>query len=252
MAALLTYEKDVLGFHISGHPLDQHDAAMRTFRTATVAAAKNMNDEAAAVLGVMLSSVRITQVRNGPSAGEKMAMLTVVDKTGTMDGVVFASTFKEAAMHLQDGQPVFLTGRIDRKRGEPQIIVDQVIKPEDAPRYLAGAIELDFIEDADGMSLESTMSMAAGLIQQHAITPSGNGARPAEIYINVITNGKRVQLRSGKLRAVAEPLLLNRLNDLLGANCVRLRRASSPPVRRNGTRGNGIAGNRPKRQAAGV
>jgi DNA polymerase III subunit alpha len=191
--------------------------------------------------------VRITHVRNGKSAGEKMAMLTIMDKTGSMDGVVFASTFKETAMVLQDGKPVFLVGRIDRKRGEPQIIVDQAIRPEDAPRYLAGAIELDFIEDADGMSIESNMSMAAGLIQQHATVPSGNGARQADVFINVITDGRRVKLHSKRLRAVAEPHLLNRLRDLLGADRVRIQPSSAPPVRRNTARGNGIAGSRNQR-----
>ena len=240
-------EKEVLGFHISGHPIDRYESALRTFRTAEVKEIADLNHDQIVVLGGMMSRVRITQVRNGRSAGEKMAMIGLTDKTGTIEGVVFSSTFQKAGPHLQTDAILFLVARIDRSRGtEPQIIVDQILRPEDAPRYLTRSIELEFDVSAQNGSLESMMSFASGILQQAGQSRVVDGARPAEVLVRILTGEKRVTLRPGRLRAIVDDHLLRQLCDLLGEERVRII-PGPPPSRNNGnhrrSQGNG-AGHR--------
>jgi DNA polymerase-3 subunit alpha len=239
---MLAFEKDVLGFHVSGHPLDQHQRTLATFCNATIASLSNMNHDATVIVGGVLSSVRPTFVKQGKSAGEKMAMITLQDKTGQMDGVVFSSVFAKCGAAVQGDSIVLVIGRVDKQRGEPQIIADNVIPAIDAPKHLAGRIEVDVMDDARLGPIESRLQMLSGYLQQaNASATAGavNGWRAAEVLINLHCEGKRYALKCGRVRAIADSALLQNLVDVAGdADKVRMVSAG-PPKRaedRNGQR----------------
>ena len=144
----LANEKEVLGIHLSGHPTDEHADAIRRYATSDLRGLEQAADGRTVLVGGMLSEVRITVVRSGRSAGEKMAMITLEDRVGQLDGVVFSSVFAREAAHLQSQAVVMLVGRTDRSRGRLQIIVDRVVPIHEAPRHFTSRIELVF--DADG------------------------------------------------------------------------------------------------------
>ncbi|HEX5690569.1 MAG TPA: OB-fold nucleic acid binding domain-containing protein, partial [Roseiflexaceae bacterium] len=201
----------------------------------------NLNHDTTIIIGGVLSSVRPTFVKQGKSAGEKMAMITLQDKTGQMDGVVFSSVFAKCGAAVQSDAIVLVIGRVDKQRGEPQIIADNVIAAIDAPKYLAGRIEVDLLEDAASGPIESRMQMLAGYLQQaNAAATSGavNGWRAADVFINVHHDGKRYALKCSRFRAIADHNLMQSLIDVAGdPNRVRLVSAGVP--KRNNDERNG-------------
>ncbi|HRQ76391.1 MAG TPA: DNA polymerase III subunit alpha [Phycisphaerales bacterium] len=237
----LGHEKEVLGFHVSGHPLDRHEPMLRQFRTASIAQLAEMQNDQPVVLGGILTRVRLTMVKQGRSAGEKMAIIAIADKTGSIEGVIFADLFKECAHLLLDDAVLYMVAKVDRSRGEPQIKVEHVYRPEDAPRYLARAVEIDFIEDAGGDSVESQMAMAAGLLKQAGAARTVNGGVPVDVLLNLYAEGKCIRMRAGRMKVIADPSLIDRLRELLGQPRVRIVPGGAPPARQNG---NG----RPRRQ----
>jgi DNA polymerase III subunit alpha len=244
----LQHEKDVLGFHISGHPLDRHEASLRAYRTHTLAQAASLQHDHPVALGAMLTRIRHTNVRTGRSAGERMAMISLMDKTGALEGVVFSDAFRTCAHVLQSDAVLLFTGRMDTRRGEAQIIVEQAIRPEDAPRFLARAVEIEFFDDPEADPLPPLMSMVSGVLQQ-ASAARGDGGRPAEVFIHVLSDNRRITLRPSRLRTVvAEPALLAHLRDLVGESRVRII-AGQPPV---APRVNGSGAYAPRREPAGV
>jgi DNA polymerase-3 subunit alpha len=229
----LAYEKETLGIHVSGHPLDEIADEMARYVTADSTSIEEIAGEASVVLGGILARVRITMVRNGRSAGEKMAMITVQDKIGSVDGVVFSSVFARDAHLLQDNAVVLLVGRVDRSRGSTQLIVDQVLRLEDAPRHLASCLEITFREDQHNGDLASQMRMAAGELQRAGAASVGAAGRPCDVMITVCTAGKRVAMKPSRLRVCPEPILLDRLRDLVGPDHVRII-GGGAPTRSNG------------------
>ncbi|MHC5113117.1 MAG: DNA polymerase III subunit alpha [Planctomycetota bacterium] len=232
----LAGEKETLGIHVSGHPLDQHEDALREFCSVDTKSVANVPNERAVVLGGMLTRVRLTVVKNGKSAGQKMAMLTIQDKQGSMDGVVFSDVFAREAAQLHEGAIVLLAGRIDHTRGSAQIIVDQVIRMEDAARHLARGLELSFADEATDEPLVSRMQMVAGVLQQSGAAPGGDGGRPVGVTVHLRTAGKRVTLKPGSVRVIPDAVLLERLRDLCGAGGVRVIGGAvpEPPQKRRG------------------
>jgi len=226
---MLANEKQTLGFHVSGHPLDEHERALAGFCNNTIAGLADAVNEKQVALGCILSSIRLTTVKRGASAGEKMAMVTLQDKTGSVEGVVFSDVFKHVAHHLHEDAVIVVVGRVDRSRGDVQIRVEDVFPPDDAPARLAGAIELHFVEQPDGDPLPPQMQMVAGLINQAAAgrvangrNGNGNGHQSTDLIIRVSTNGQDVLLRPQRLRLTPDQNLLERLRSVLGPDAVRL------------------------------
>lgn len=236
----LANEKESLGFHVSGHPLDQHETILCGFCTAGTSDIGRLNHDTTVIIGGQLTRVRITMVRNGKSAGEKMAMITLQDKAGPVDGVVFSSVFAKHGMLLQDDAVVLVVGRVDRQRGEPQVIVDQVMKIQDAPQHLAGRVEIDLVDDPEREPLAGTMQMVAGLLHQAGGARIAEGGRAADVFVNLLTQGRRFTLRLNRTRVIAEPYLLQRLRDLAGPQNVRVI-SGGPPRRNDAGGGRGFA-----------
>lgn len=218
----LNNEKEALGFHVSGHPLDPYESTLKEYAIAPAATLSSRSQDEPLYLGGILTRVRITVVRQGRSAGEKMAMITVQDKTGSVDGVVFSSVFAQCASALRDEALVIIKGRADRSRGEPQVIVDDVFPIDDVGMYLARGIELDVIDQPDGESAMGQLEMLVGLLQQAQSSHAGSQARAVEVSLRLLTQGKRITFKSRRMRAVADANLIAHLEHVVGKGNVRI------------------------------
>lgn len=238
----LNGEKETLGFHVSGHPLDPHASTLREFCTTMAAQARELAHDTPVRLGGLITRVRPTFVKTGRSAGQRMAIITLQDLTGSIDGVVFSDAFAKCGHMLVDNTIVVVTGRLDRNRGEPNIIAEKVIPIGEAAQQLAGRIEIDVVEQPDDPAIAELLHMLTGVLRQSSAT--GNGGAAAEVYLNLFTGGRRITLRSRSMRAVADARLLSQLHELVGPERVRIAagalqlqpRGSGRPWERRGER----------------
>ena len=253
----LAGEKEVLGIHISGHPIDQWSGTLRAYATHALNELEQVADERTVIVGGMLSEVRHTVVKTGRSAGQRMAMITLEDMQATLDGVVFSSVFAEEAPRLQTDAIVLLQGRIDRSRGRTQILVDKVYAIEEAPLHLTERIELVFAlpassDDEAHHDVVQAMNMARGHLQQASARPAHVG-NPADVSLTVIANGRAVSLRMPNVRIAPDARLLSALRESVGDDGVRLHGGRIPEVRSKGRgRGNWRGGASRETASAGA
>jgi len=248
---LLECEKQMLGIYISGHPLDEHADCLRAFATCDCSKAQAEPDQRVVVLGGLLSRVRITTAQSGRSAGEKMAMITLQDRRGTIDGVVFAPVFQRDAARIRENEPVIVIGRIDRSRGGVQLLVDHFFLPGEAPQHLSKHVEITFTDDGDEKAIDSTMRLVHGILQQAASQPALAGS-PAEVRICIQNRERRVRLRVPNLHVIPEPRLIDRVTSVVGPGGIRMHGGGVPdrlmPQPRGGRgRGGGRGGSNGRR-----
>ncbi|MEN0021515.1 MAG: OB-fold nucleic acid binding domain-containing protein, partial [Planctomycetota bacterium] len=129
----LRQEKETLGFYVSSHPLEQWRQWSDVFTSHTIAQAREQPQDKRVVLVTIVQSVRAIVMKQGKRAGQKMGIVTVEDLTGTMDTVLFADAYARFNHLLEDDEPKFVLGRIDHRRGEPQVIVDALVPIEGVP-----------------------------------------------------------------------------------------------------------------------
>ncbi|MBL9119182.1 MAG: DNA polymerase III subunit alpha [Phycisphaerae bacterium] len=227
--AALQAEKEALGFHVSGHPLDQWREAITTFCSADSIGMQNVPHDAPVVIGGLISRIRPTMTKTG----KKMAMMTLTDRRGTVDGVLFADTFAKFGDALQMDKCVLLVGYADRGRAEPCVIVERVVPIDCAAQHLAQRLDLIIEGDRDpnGEPIEPTLKMLAGTLRQASGSVASLQGRPVPVSIHVDLADKRVTLASERLRVVPDAPLLDRLRRFLGASGVRVRGGYLPPRR---------------------
>jgi len=180
----LRNEKDALGFYVSSHPLEQWASWIAVFASHRVQDLHDLATDARVRLAVLAQSVRTTVVRNGRSAGQKMAMVTVEDMTGASDAVLFADAYARYGHVLETDAPFFLLGRIDRSRGEPQVIADSLV-PIDGVPLQGGRLRITVSEPRLNGSSERSLRALASILNGSPPTPNGtprpraNGTPPA-------------------------------------------------------------------------
>ncbi len=217
----LGYEKDVLGIHVSGHPLEQYEDSLELWCSNTTKTLKEKHDGSEATVGGILSSVRLTVVRNGRSAGKKMAIITLQDRGGNIHGVIFSDAYQRYAELLQQDEAVIVMGKVDRSRGDLQLLINRVIPIQDASLHLARRLELTFTNGDGRSDTQSKMELASGLLKQAGASRVAAGATPVDVVVHVHT-GKHVATIRSQQRVVVEPKLLEQLGGVVGKSNIRV------------------------------
>lgn len=104
----LTREKGVLGFYVSGHPLDRYSAELKRFTTATTATLGAMKDGAKVTLGGTVEGYRERPTKTGG----KIAFFMLEDAVGRTEVIVRPKLVEGAREALQSGAPILLTGLV--------------------------------------------------------------------------------------------------------------------------------------------
>jgi len=216
-ADLLKFEKELLGFYITSHPLTEHQSALEHFGTVSSKEAKDCYEGAEVVVGGMISRVKKVITKNGRSAGMPMGIITLEDLDGSIDGTMFAETFAEVTQKFPDVVSVesicFVKGKVDKKRETPSLMINEIIPVAEAAARLttAVAIKLDPIRHSTEVvsQLEEAMKRHKGGI---------------EVFLQVQTGPEsKVTMRLNKERFVKPTReLVDDLDTLLGSGSVQL------------------------------
>jgi DNA polymerase-3 subunit alpha len=123
----LQFEKGLLGFYVSGHPLDPHKAIwQRSVNIDLSRPDRFMHDHKYTLMGI-ITSVRSIQTKRG----RPMAFLQLEDFNGSIELVIFSDLWERERERLEADRTMGFAGRIDTSRGDPKFIVDQVQSPEE-------------------------------------------------------------------------------------------------------------------------
>lgn len=116
----LAWEKELLGLYISGHPLDQFPEQLARVNTTI---AKLIKDPSAKgkLLVAHIDTIKVIMTK----ASTKMAFLTLRDKTGVAEGVVFPDSFKEIGVSLVEGRVMVFQCGTSKRDDRVSITIDK-------------------------------------------------------------------------------------------------------------------------------
>jgi DNA polymerase III subunit alpha len=209
-AERLAREKEVLGFFISGHPLERFRHEVELFGTRTTATLGVWSEHQVSVAAVVTAVKR----QISKKTGKEYARLVLEDFHGTAEAIVFPEAWARLNQVILADAALLLTGgHSDRDRGEDQapFIVENA-RPLNELKA-SGALALSIRWGAPAHPQPEAVREVAALCSAHP--------GPAPIYIEWSDgNGEAVRLRSRRLRVAAEDELVRALKDLLGAESV--------------------------------
>jgi DNA polymerase-3 subunit alpha len=111
---LLAYEKESLGFYISGHPLDRYAGEIRRFTTATCANCMQMGERNEAILGGVINAFSERPLKSGMG---KIAFFNLEDLTGQVEFFVSSKKLEEYREILSHDEPMLITGVVEAPWG---------------------------------------------------------------------------------------------------------------------------------------
>jgi DNA polymerase-3 subunit alpha len=105
----LAFEKEVLGFYVSGHPLARFADVVESMGITPTSELPSRSHGARVLLFGHVAALKETATKSG----NRMAFLTLEDMAGTVEVTVFPEPFKAAAPYLRSREPLLVRGRVD-------------------------------------------------------------------------------------------------------------------------------------------
>ncbi len=214
---LLKFEKDLLGFYITSHPLTEHQAALERYSTATTREALTMSAGVEVTIGGMINRLKKVITKNGRSAGMPMGIITLEDLEGQIDATMFAETYAEVTSRypgaVETEAIVFVRGKIDRNRETPSLLINEVLPIGEALPKLTTTVLL---------KLEEARHTIEQLRKIKPIVEGHKGNLP--LFAQTETpEGKKVVLRLPKdMNVRPTTAMVEDLDRLLGSGTVQL------------------------------
>ncbi len=134
---LLSYEKEVLGIYLSGHPLEEYMDKIKKNITALTSdfvreeetGAVKILDNQHVIVGGLISEKTVKFTRNNKA----MAFITIEDLTGTVEVIVFPKDYERYQQYLIQDSKVFVVGHAtieDEQNGK--IICERIVPFEES------------------------------------------------------------------------------------------------------------------------
>ncbi|HEV8148597.1 MAG TPA: DNA polymerase III subunit alpha [Gemmatimonadales bacterium] len=210
-AERLTREKEVLGFFISGHPLEPFRAEVELFGTRTTATLQLWSQHQVSVAAVVTGVKR----QLSKKSGKEYARLVLEDFHGTAEAIVFPESWARLNQVIQVDSALLLTGGYstrDQSEDRAPFVVESARPLAELRR--SGAVGIALRWSAPGAPAAELLHSAAAVCASHP--------GPAPVYIEWSDgNGEAVRLRARRLRVEPDAEVVQALRALLGSDRVR-------------------------------
>ncbi len=186
------YEKETLGFYLTGHPLQKYEFELQSFSQYSTSQIREELGGKEVSIGGVVAGVRQLRTRKG----ESMAVIQLEDMEGTVEVLLWPRIYENYRGILESQFPVLVRGRCDvDARGEIKIICSEVLSLgsvwKEAVQKACIRIPISSIEEAKLLQFESLLRRYPGkcdvefeLFQQKAYTLH---LIPAErLYVNPV------------------------------------------------------------------
>ncbi|MEJ2187001.1 MAG: DNA polymerase III subunit alpha, partial [Gemmatimonadota bacterium] len=211
----LAREKEILGFFISGHPLDKFRDEMSVFAGLNTASLVEHRDQRIELPCVVTAVSRQISKRNGAEWGR----VTVEDFHGTATVLAFGEVWEANRDVLMQDAPVLVRGQVsgrDRDEDDPPIFLDEVVP-------------LASVRENGGLGLEVRLHNGEGALDRIASATAMFRGHPGSAPLFVVWEAanaeggpERTRLRSRSLNVALSDDVLAELRELFGRDGVRL------------------------------
>jgi DNA polymerase-3 subunit alpha len=125
----LAFEKESLGFFITGHPLERHRDELAQWATATTGRLVELHDRPEVSVGGIITALRLIKTKKG----DRMASFVLEDLEGSVEALVFPETYRKTAGRLADDVVAVVKGKPEvQDEGKARLLVSDVMPLEQA------------------------------------------------------------------------------------------------------------------------
>jgi DNA polymerase-3 subunit alpha len=207
---LLSFEKALLGFYITKHPLTRYEKILKLYGKTDTMGLSNFRDGDIVFIGGILNRVKLTTTKK---TGERMAIARLEDLSGIVEVLVFPKAYTAIGRYFKADNMIFIKARVSLREEEPKLIAEDAMPLEDVQEKMTKSISITLI--TTGLNKKTLESLKF-------ILSSHKGETPAYIGFKTPEN-KKVTLAAGSDFCVQPSIeLINELEELLGEGRVTI------------------------------
>jgi DNA polymerase-3 subunit alpha len=199
----LNFEKESLGFYVTGHPLEDYMEVIKRWANADTQDISMKKDGSSVTFGGIINSLREIKTKKG----DRMAFLSVEDQKGFVDCIVFSDLYKQYELLIKGDEPLLFSGTVDQTEENTKVILTGLELLSEVAKRKAPSFHLRIF--AQGLNEEFI-----GRIRE--IIESNPG--PCDVNLHIIFQGKgEVVISTGDdLRISIDERLINTIHELFG------------------------------------
>ena len=203
----LKFEKEALGLYLSGHPIDRFRKELAHAGAQPMSA---LTEPAASVtVGGIVSDVRSLKTRKG----DPMAVVTVEDREGRLEVVVFPETFRKYGRLLDKDTLVAVTGKLEMDDETARLVASEVRRVDSLLSAAGRPLTIRFASPpADRATLEALKEV----LGRHY----GDGRVVLEIELRRQVPPLRVRAGLNRVRVQPSERLLEDIEKVCGKGAV--------------------------------
>ncbi len=204
---LLAFEKEILGFYITGHPLNRYKDIIEKFTNANANSIKEMNDHEGVRLSGVIRDTKVIKTKKG----DLMAFITVEDMQGAFEATVFSSLYASVNDLLSDDVPILIEGQIQKDENASKILASKIVPMNMAEE--TWTVSMHF-------NLDITTTDRQVLERLHDIFKNHSGACDAYLHLKGTENVEAVIALPDGFKLKPSDALKKEVSALLGYHAV--------------------------------
>ena len=201
IAEKLGHERDLLGFYVTGHPLDAYRESIEGGGYTKISDLAEQEDKGTAKIA---GSISVFDKKLTRKEGKPFAILTVEDFTGSVEVMVWGEVYAKAAKQIDKGRIVAITGKLDKREENIRIVANEIgpLNSRKSTRALTIDISMEKVDEGRLIAIRDLVCQFPG-------------AQPLYLRFHSL-DGHEVRLKADPGYSVRdEEILRTKLSELL-------------------------------------
>ncbi len=204
----LAKEKQMLGYYVSGHPLDRYRDELDSFASFKTSELHKATDGREVTVGGIIGALKSMTDKKG----NLMAFVTLEDFSGSVELILFSDCYEKYRETARIDNMVLVTGRVSTREGEaPKIIASELTGLSSLTERFSCQLVIKIDADCSDKAIDEAL----------ATLERFRGNSP--VLLAARQNGSEVYIRSNKYSVNPDSQLINQLKELLGESGAYLR-----------------------------
>ncbi len=205
---LLKYEKEALGFYITGHPLTKYGKQLAQIHAKKTSELENTSDSEEVQVGGILRTIKRIQTRG---KAEVMAYCAIEDAEGSIEVIVFPQLYRASLPILQKDTLLLIKGTVDKTEKGIKIVSTAIARLDELEMKSSktGRVEIRFQHPpSDNASLQRLRSLLSNCEGEHPL------------YLRILLKDVET-LISTAIKISPDNEMITRVEEIVGKGSVR-------------------------------
>lgn len=212
---ILQFEKELLGFYLTGHPLTKYEQILKKCTNTNITDLHKFTGSMPVKIGGVITNVKKKFTKR---EGKRMAIFKLEDMAGGVEVIVFPKAFEKEKTKIVNSAEVIIEGRLDKNGETPKIIASSLKPISEVVQHLKADPHLAEQSDPrhtlhiyinESKSHEDVLANLKDVLQ----TSKGD----SRVYFHISGTLKETVLLAGNnIKVNPEKSLLDKIEEILG------------------------------------